>query len=286
MFTRILNRKKPVINLAISYKILPLQSTFKLMCTSLKNIQSKKKVFKELSNRSFSINELRMAKQESTLNEVLYEDNDVEIVIVKSPDLVEEIALLCAKVFVDGDPVIIAAGMRYEDLYKQAKITGEIGANEGNLFATICKKTGQLICTRMFLSYQGKKTYQERFEKEKLVGSLEVHDDILSKVEITDEDLTKGIYCIMLATNSDFAGKGYATQLVNTTKEYLKTTSYEFQYADTTSKKSLSVIKKAGGIIKKQFYYKEYEYKGIKFFPPDYDEVLSAYIIPLKDKKF
>lgn len=284
MISKILKRRKLISSFATADSLPSLHYPFKLMEIPYNQSQKHEDYLKVLSSRSFSFKELWKSKQESTSNEVLYEDNDVEVVIVKSPDLVEEIALLCAKAFVKGDPVITAAGMGYEDLFKQAKISGEIGAEEGTLFATLCKKTGRLICTRMFLSYNGKKRYQERFEKEQLIGNLEIHDDILNMVEITDEDLSKGIYCIMLATNSAFAGKGYASKLVNITKEYLKTTPYEFQYADTTSYKSLSVIQKAGGIIKKQFYYKEYEFKGIKFFPPDFNEVLSAYIMPLKDR--
>lgn len=286
MISKILKKRKLISSFVTADSLPSLQYPYKIMEIPYNQSQKHEDYLKVLSSRSFSFKELWKSKQESTLNEVLYEDNDVEVVIVKSPDLVEEIALLCAKAFVKGDPVITAAGMGYEDLFKQAKISGEIGAEEGTLFATLCKKTKRLICTRMFLSYDGKKRYQERFEKEQLIGNLEIHDDILNMVEITDEDLTKGIYCIMLATNTAYAGKGYASQLVEITREYLKTTKYEFQYADTTSKKSLSVIRKAGGIIKKQFYYKEYEFKGIKFFPPDFSEVLTAYIMPLKSKKF
>lgn len=284
MISKILKKRKLISNFATADSLPTLRYPYKLMETPFNQTQKHEDYLKVLSSRSFSLKELWESKSATSSNNILYEDNDVEIIIVKSPGLVEEIALLCAKAFVKGDPVISAAGMGYEDLYKQAKISGEIGAEEGTLFATICKKTQRLICTRMFLSNEGKKKYQERYEKEQLIGNLEIHDDILHMVEIDDMDLSKGIYCIMLATNSAFAGKGYASQLVNITREYLKTTSYEFQYADTTSKKSLSVIRKAGGIVKKQFYYKEYEFKGIKLFPPDFSEVLSAYVMPLKNQ--
>lgn len=282
MITKILKKRKLMSSFATVESLPNLRYPYTLMETPFNQTQKHEDYLKVLSSRSFSFKEIWESKNVSFSNNVLYEDNDVQVIIVKSPGLVEEIALLCAKAFVKGDPVISAAGMGYDDLYKQAKISGEIGAEEGTLFATVCKKTQRLICTRMFLSSEGKKKYQERYEKEQLMGSLEIHDNILQMVEIDDMDLSKGIYCIMLATNTAYAGKGYASQLVNITKEYLKTTCYEFQYADTTSKKSLSVIRKAGGIVKKQFYYKEYEFKGIKLFPPDYSEVLSAYIMPLK----
>ena len=231
-----------------------------------------------------------MKKYFSTFNiknhKIISETKDFWIIKVQDKSLKEQSKKTITETFVATCPVASTI-LDKETMDLFPEITYDYSLKEQLLFSVIDKKTSNILASTYLLDKTKNEAFEKiEFEMKKICPvKTDILFDIFNKVSISDPYPEGSVYSFMTGVKKDSLRLGIFRELFANSILDCKNRGYRYIYGDYTNIKSASLGIKLGGVILKEFFYKDYEYKGKRYYLKDEIESIKNIRIDLNNEK-
>ena len=214
-------------------------------------------------------------KENNNLFEIVNEEKNFQLLAFKgnnnveqTKSMMENLIQIVAEAMIIGCTSTKAARLTIDDVKNQARECAKLAYKDNTMLClrdlSIDEKSNKdsnsvnnIVSIFIGLSKNNKYEFLLNLKKHNN-KRIDTEIDILNFVDTDVSSLDNPIYLFMYGTKKNLHSKGYAAKLLDLSFRYLNSIGYKSLYAEATSIRSEFVLVKAGGVIKKSFYFSEY----------------------------